>query len=232
MTNKRTAFQDLAAGAAGGVAEDLAAPRGRLRVPTVPERALILLGNIRSKEDFSRKEHAEARKQTLDAMAAEIVSRSDLGASHRTDQPSIPIDEDIKSLDELAAKLEQLALARHSDEELARMAMPLKKQLSAHYEASRWVESRHGPVAAALPKLSVAHASVMRALHRAEMPGDITDAQSAAQPPRRRRAVLRKCALAVAIIVVAGLSVLGAVTLARMSLGASGTAAFSVPERR
>jgi hypothetical protein len=200
MTGKRAAaLGELAVTAGVGPPEDGPASQGRLRVPTMQERALIFLRATQGKDDFSGAEHAAARELILEAMAAEVVSRSDPSVSRRPDAPAMPVRSEGDDHVQTRFELERAEPAFHA-------------------EVALLGDVRYARAMVEVPEPILSMSPSRLAREDADLLMEFANVQSASQPPRRTRAILRKCALAVAIIAVVGLSLLGAITLARMSL--------------
>jgi hypothetical protein len=160
MPTERTTLLDLAAATESGHRSEAASTTRRLRVPTLEERALILLRATEGREDFTNDEHTAARKTILDAMATEIASRSQILTPETASAPT-----------EVApAAIAPAGIESSDEDELAEMAQKLQTHLRVA-----------GP-----------------------------------QAPRRSKS--RTLILYLIVAVIVGLSVLGAITLVRITV--------------
>src|SRR5262245_19731693 len=71
---------------------DVPVPQDSLRVPTVNERAILYLHAVYGPRDFTSEEIAEARNRILDAMAADITTRSGMSLEDTLDGDIIDTD--------------------------------------------------------------------------------------------------------------------------------------------
>jgi hypothetical protein len=192
MATERTAFRDLAAAAkAGDQPEDRETTR-RLRVPTLEERALIFLRATKGREDFTNDEHAAAREIILRAMASEIASRAHPSASEGAGVASTGLEREPHFLLEPEGGLNDNAV----DVEVA-LSSPL-----AHFSPR--------PAPMLRPRIDFAPPLESQL-------SEIAARLQATNPRAQRRSKSRTLLLALLIAVVAGLSVLGTVTLVRMT---------------
>jgi hypothetical protein len=86
MSKKGPEFWDLTAGAESARLTNVREPYGQLPVPTPEERARLFLRAVHGELDFTSSQHAEAQSTILNAMAADIAAKSKSGMS---DEPSV-----------------------------------------------------------------------------------------------------------------------------------------------
>jgi hypothetical protein len=86
MSKKGPEFWDLTAGAETALLANVREPYGQLPVPTPEERARLFLRAVHGELDFTSSQHAEAQSTILNAMAADIAAKSKSGMS---DEPSV-----------------------------------------------------------------------------------------------------------------------------------------------
>jgi hypothetical protein len=95
MSQKQSAFQYAAQGGKGARQADDREPLG-LPVPTLEQRAHLLLRAVHGDREFSRSEHSKAQSAILDAMAADIAAKSngEMSAGQREKLPGPTIGRD------------------------------------------------------------------------------------------------------------------------------------------
>jgi hypothetical protein len=76
MVEKKPTFQSLTEGAESARPSDIREPFGQSPVPSLEERARLFLRAIHGERDFTSSENAEARSTILNAMAADIATKS------------------------------------------------------------------------------------------------------------------------------------------------------------
>jgi hypothetical protein len=212
MATERTAFRDLAVAAKAGDQPDDGETTRRLRVPTLEERALIFLRATKGREDFTNDEHAAAREIILGAMASEIASRAHPSASEGAGLASPWLERQPHFLLEPEGGPNDDAV----DVEVA-LSSPPARMLRPMVELAGSFESR--PRAVAAEPLSEDTMFVAASAHEDNLHkmAERLSRWEAANPRAQRRSKLRTLLLVLLIAVVAGLSVLGAVTLVRMT---------------
>jgi hypothetical protein len=78
MSEKKPTFRYLTQGAENARLADSGEPLG-LPVPTLEERARLFLRAVHGEHDFTSSDHAKARSAILNAMAADIAAKSNIG---------------------------------------------------------------------------------------------------------------------------------------------------------
>jgi hypothetical protein len=86
MSKKGPELWNLTAGAESARLANVREPYGQLPVPTPEERARLFLRAVHGELDFTSSQHAEAQSTILNAMAADIAAKSKSGMS---DEPSV-----------------------------------------------------------------------------------------------------------------------------------------------
>jgi hypothetical protein len=79
MGEKKPTLPNLTEGAESARSADIREPFGQLPVPSLEERARLLLRAIHGERDFTSSEHAEAHSTILNAMSADIAAKSNSG---------------------------------------------------------------------------------------------------------------------------------------------------------
>jgi hypothetical protein len=94
MVEKKPTFRYLTQDAESGRLPDIREPLG-LPIPSLEERARLFLRAIHGESDFRSSDHSEARNTILNAMAADIAAKSNIGLP---EEPSVkPVAPIVKS---------------------------------------------------------------------------------------------------------------------------------------
>jgi hypothetical protein len=206
MNSRETTFRELAATVEGDLSADTAGEQGQLHVPTMEERALIFLRAVKGKEDFTSDEYIETRDKILSMMASDIASRAELEVIY----PQAPnfdprsnflgTTDFAEALPTLTAEedpfLERRALRASLRAKLA-LAPPVMKEVAATVSIAR---------------VSIAMASAAPRIDMNELAAALRVGGDA-PPPRQKNAKVRMFFWGVLVVILAGLSVLGGVTL-------------------
>jgi hypothetical protein len=206
MATERTAFRDLAVAAQAGDQAQGGDITRRLRIPSLEERALIYLRATKGREDFTNDEHVAAREIILDAMASEIASRAHPSASEGAGVASPSTRSDKVGANLSARLLSSVHRRPYPMEPVASLLDAFDPDEAPPPPFPRKMGTTEG---------ALAEVAMARPYHRATAYGAPLQEPNAQAQIRSK---LWTLLLAMLIAIVAGLSVLGAVTLVRMTV--------------